>query len=219
MNITKTLGLILVYITAFAYFGECTVTPDAGLLPTEASCEQASLAAQPAPQAAETAQAAAAKPAPAQAVKPAAAQAARPAYEKKETYFALPAVAGGKIDLAAYAGRPVMFMLFTENCPYCRKAAPALEKLYKAYGPKGLTVLGICIQDDAEAAKNFAADRGVTFPLAYAGRDVYRQYRAQGVPYIFLLDARHEPVTVWPGYDQSFDTEMAQAVEKELAKI
>ncbi|OGS13674.1 MAG: hypothetical protein A2285_10720 [Elusimicrobia bacterium RIFOXYA12_FULL_57_11] len=147
-----------------------------------------------------------------------AASAAKSAYIKKDTYFKLPAVAGGDIDLASYAGKPIMFMLFTETCPYCRRAAPSLEKIHKTYGPKGLAVLGLCTQDSAQAAKNFAADLGTTFPLAYDGRPVYQQYRAQGVPYIFLLNAQHEVVAVWPGYDRSFDPQMVKAVEAELAK-
>lgn len=139
-------------------------------------------------------------------------------YTKKDTYFKLPAAAGGKIDLASYAGRPVLFMLFTETCPYCRRAAPAMEKMHKTYGPKGLAVLGICIEDTAEAANNFAADLGTTFPLAYDGREIYQQFKAQGVPYIFLLNSAHEVVTVWPGYDQSFDQQMVKKIEAELTK-
>jgi len=143
---------------------------------------------------------------------------AKTPYTKKDTYFALPAVKGGEIDLASYAGQPIMFMLFTETCPFCRRAAPALENLHKTYGPKGLAVFGVCIQDNPEAAANFAADLNITFPLAYAGRQVYRQYKAQGVPYIYLLNTAHEVVTVWPGYDKAFDREMAQNIEAELAK-
>lgn len=141
-----------------------------------------------------------------------------PAYVKKDTYFKVPAVAGGDLDLAAYSGRPVMFMLFTETCPFCRKAGPALEKLHKAYGPRGLAVLGLCIQDNPQAAKNFADKLGITFPMGYGARDVYRQYRAQGVPYIFLLNKAHEAVAVWPGFDASFEGQMMQAIETALTK-
>lgn len=138
-------------------------------------------------------------------------------YQKKDTYFAVPAVNGGKIDLADYAGKPVMFMLFTETCPFCRKAGPALERLHKAYGDR-LAVLGLCIQDEPQAATNFAADLGITFPMGYGAREVFRQYRAQGVPFIFLLDSGHEVASVWPGYAPEFDGKMKAAIDKALAK-
>jgi len=141
-----------------------------------------------------------------------------PAYVKKDTYFKVPAVAGGDLDLAAYSGKPVMFMLYTETCPFCRKAGPALEKMHKQYAARGLTVLGLCIQDDPRAAKNFAESLGVSFPMGYGAREVYRQYRAQGVPYIFLLNKSHEAVAVWPGFDASFEGQMMQAIETALSK-
>ncbi|HAT72044.1 MAG TPA: hypothetical protein DCS63_04435 [Elusimicrobia bacterium] len=153
-----------------------------------------------------------------------AAQAAEPvkpakaAYVNKATYFNLPSASGGELDLASYAGKPVMVMFFTETCPYCRKAAPAMENIHKKYGPLGLASLGICIQEDPQAALNFAESLGTTFPLAYNGRPAYKNYRAQGVPYIYLLDGRHDIVNVWEGYDESYDPQMIKSIEALLAK-
>ncbi len=131
------------------------------------------------------------------------------------TAFRLPAAGGGEIDLAAYAGKPVLLMFFTESCPYCRKAGPALEKLHKAYGP-GLNVLGVCIEDGPDAALNFGKALSISFPLAYGGQEVFRRYRAQGVPYIYLLDRGHRVYDVWEGYDESYDPMMKNAVENLL---
>lgn len=132
--------------------------------------------------------------------------------------FRLPGADGGTIDLASYAGKPVLFMFFTENCPYCRAAGPALEKLSKQYGPKGLAVLGICIEDGKEAALNFSRDLGITFPVAYKGHEPYRAYRARGVPYIYLVDPRGRLYDVWEGYDESYLPSMKTAIEKLLAE-
>ncbi|OGR78036.1 MAG: hypothetical protein A2X32_07875 [Elusimicrobia bacterium GWC2_64_44] len=157
------------------------------------------------------------QPAPAPEVKePAAVQTA--SYVKKITYFRLPGAAGGEVDLASYAGKPVLVMFFTETCPYCRKAAPFIQKVASAYAPKGLATVGICVQDSAQAANNFAADFGVTFPLAYKGKEIARNYRTQGVPYIYLLTSDHEIYDVWEGYDPQYDAPITKAVETLLAK-
>ncbi len=140
------------------------------------------------------------------------------AYAKKDTYFKLPNAAGGDIDLASYSGKPVLVMFFTETCPYCRKAAPFIQKVSASYTQKGLVVLGICIQDSPQAALNFAADLGVTFPLAYKGKEISRNYRTQGVPYIYLLTRGHEIYDVWEGYDEQYDAPILKAVETVLAK-
>lgn len=147
---------------------------------------------------------------------PAAAPAA--AYAKKDTYFKLPGAAGGEIDLASYAGKPVLVMFFTETCPYCRKAAPFIQQASASFGKKGLGVVGICVQDSAQAAINFAADFGLTFPLAYGGAAVSRAYRTQGVPYIYLLTREHEIYDVWEGYDPRYDPSILKGVETVLAK-
>lgn len=131
--------------------------------------------------------------------------------------FRVPGAKGGEIDLSSYAGKPVLFMFFTEGCPYCRTAGPALEKLSKNYGPS-LTVLGVNLDDDKEAALNFARDLAITFPLAYDGREAFRAYKARGVPYIYLIDGDRKLVDVWEGYDESYAPMMKSAIEALLAK-
>lgn len=137
--------------------------------------------------------------------------------ELQTPLFRLPAAKGGEIDLAAYAGKPVMLIFFTESCPYCRLAGPALEKLSKTYGPKGLNVLGVSLDADKDSALNFARDLGITFPLAYDGREAFSEYRARGVPYIYLVDGNRKLYEVWEGYDESYAPVMRSAIEALLA--
>lgn len=141
-----------------------------------------------------------------------------PSYVKKDTYFRLPNAAGGDLDLASYSGKPVLVMFFTETCPYCRKAAPYIQKVHASYSAKGLAVAGVLVQDEAQPALNFAADFGITFPIAYKGKETSRKYRTQGVPYIYLLNKDHEIYDVWEGYDPQYDAPIQKAVEAVLAK-
>lgn len=142
---------------------------------------------------------------------PGAVKAPKP-YEKKETWFELPNAAGGKIDLADYAGRPVMLMFFTETCPYCKKAAPFMERMNKAYKTGGLGVLGVSLNTDPVYAAAFAKQFGLTFPLTYEGGPIARRYNAQGVPFIFLLTKDHEVYNVWAGYHESFDEDIKSGI-------
>lgn len=195
MKKTTTAILILAFALAFAYFGPFDIK-----LPGLAKPDQA--AALPR------------DPGNAEQVKPAKAA----AYEKKETYFRLKNAAGGEIDLAAYSGKPVLVFFFTETCPYCRKAGPAMQDLYKTYGPKGLNLIGISLEDSPEGALNFAKSLGVTFKLAYGGGEIAAHYRAQGVPYLYALDSRHKIYDVWEGYDSSYDPQIEKTVKELLSK-
>ena len=136
------------------------------------------------------------------------------AYAKKGTYFKLPGVAGGEIDLAAYAGKPVIVFFFAEWCPFCNKAAPFLEKTYRTYKARSLQLIGIDTENDKRSAIVFAENHGLTFPVAYNGGEAARRYKTRGVPYIFLLTKEHTVYRFWPGYDESFDKEILKAIEE-----
>jgi len=138
-------------------------------------------------------------------------------YQRKNTWFQLPNASGGEIKLEYYKGKPVMIMFYTETCPYCRKAAPALEALHKKYSEKGLAVIGLCSESDKEAAIRFSQSLGTTFPMAYEAQRTARKYGVQGVPYIFLLDKNHEVAEVWPGFSSEYANEMENAINKALA--
>lgn len=139
-------------------------------------------------------------------------------YIRKNTYFSVPAAKGGNLSLSNYKGKPVLLMFYTETCPYCRKAAPTLEKMYRQYSGKGLAVLGLCAENEADAPKHFSADLGLTFPMGYKAQEVVRKYGAQGVPFIFMLNKKHEVTEVWPGFSPEYEQEMKKAVERALAE-
>ncbi|MDT8285996.1 MAG: TlpA disulfide reductase family protein [Elusimicrobiales bacterium] len=144
--------------------------------------------------------------------------AAAPGYVKGPTHFDLPGHKGGRLDLAAYAGKPVMVMFFTETCPYCRKAAPFVQSIHDGYGAKGLAVMAAAHESEAAPAARFVKDFGITFPVAYDAADTARAYQTRGVPYIFLLDREHKVHDVWAGYDPSFDKEIKASIEEILGK-
>ena len=64
-----------------------------------------------------------------------------------------------------------------------------MERLYKRYGGKEVTFLGIS-QDNARATKEFADEYGVTFPIALdaEGYPASNAYGLTNVPTSFLID-------------------------------
>lgn len=139
-------------------------------------------------------------------------------YVKGPTYFNLPEHKGGRLDLAAHAGKPVFVMFFTETCPYCRKAAPFVQSVNSEYGGKGLAVMAAAHEKEAAPAARFVKDFGITFPVAYDAAATARTYQTRGVPYLFLLDREHKVYNLWAGYDASFDKEIRAAIEEVLGK-
>ena len=137
-------------------------------------------------------------------------------YIETNYYFKLPLYNGGVVDLKKYAGKPVLVMFFTENCPYCQKAAPSIERIYKKYSSRGLGVIGISVRPDRESAKEFAEEFNLTFEVAYDGRDVAKRYGIAGVPFIYLLNRDHTITNIWPGYDASYEASIDETISRIL---
>jgi peroxiredoxin len=83
----------------------------------------------------------------------------------------------------------VFVSFFKVSCPVCQFTFPFLERLYKRYGSKDITFLGIS-QDNGRATKEFADEYGVTFPIALdaEGYPASNAYGLTSVPTSFLIE-------------------------------
>jgi len=85
---------------------------------------------------------------------------------------------------------PVVLAFFKVSCPTCQYALPFLERLYKAYGKNGVTLVGIS-QNDANDTAAFNQQFGVSFPVLLDDTRSYPVSNAYGltnVPSIFWID-------------------------------
>ena len=104
--------------------------------------------------------------------------------------FALKAMDGKRFLLQEELGSgPVVLAFFKVSCPTCQYAFPFLERLHKAYGQKGVKLLGVS-QNNAKDTAAFAKEFGVTFPILLDEIDEYPVSNAYGltnVPTIFWM--------------------------------
>src|ERR1700726_176152 len=104
--------------------------------------------------------------------------------------FSLKSIGGTRYSLPELLTRgPVFVSFFKVSCPVCQFTFPFLQRLYKRYGSKDVTFLGIS-QDDARATKEFADEYGVTFPIVLdaEGYPASNAYGITNVPTSFLID-------------------------------
>ena len=106
--------------------------------------------------------------------------------------FTLPAMDGKSFTLhEALTHGPVIAAFFKISCPVCQYAFPFLERIYKAYGSKNVTIVGIS-QNNAKDTGLFNKEFGVTFPVLLDYTDSYPVSNAYGltnVPSIFWIDS------------------------------
>ena len=89
----------------------------------------------------------------------------------------------------ALARGPVVLAFFKVSCPTCQYTFPFLERLHKAYGQKGVRVVGIS-QNGAKDTAAFIKEFGISFPMLLDDTRSYPVSNAYGltnVPSIFWV--------------------------------
>lgn len=78
--------------------------------------------------------------------------------------FALTDLDGKTVKLSNFDGNVRIVDFWATWCPPCRKEIPHFQKLHETYGDKGLTIIGISLdQNGAEAVKPFAEQMKMTY--------------------------------------------------------
>ena len=104
--------------------------------------------------------------------------------------FELKTMDGKRFSLSDELARgPVVLAFFKVSCPTCQYAFPFLERLHKAYGQKGVALVGVS-QNDARDTAAFVKEFGVTFPVLLDDTRSYPASNAYGltnVPTLFWV--------------------------------
>jgi peroxiredoxin len=136
--------------------------------------------------------------------------------------FELPAMDGSTFSLPdALARGPVLAIFFKISCPVCQYAFPFFERIYKTYGGKQLTIVGISQNEKSDTAK-FLKKFGVTFPVLLDDPQIYPASNAYGltnVPTAFWIspDATIEISSV--GWSRQEFEEMATKAATATATV
>lgn len=96
---------------------------------------------------------------------------------------------GQPLTLAALKGHPVWINFWATWCPPCQRETPVLRDAYEAHKADGLVLVGIDVQEDAEAVRAYATRYGLNYPI---GLDltgaVFRTYLIFGLPSHYFVD-------------------------------
>jgi cytochrome c biogenesis protein CcmG/thiol:disulfide interchange protein DsbE len=106
--------------------------------------------------------------------------------------FALVGFDGAPVRLEAWRGQVVVVNFWASWCyPACYEEAPVLEAGWRRLRSRGLVVVGVAIQDQEPAAREFIRRFDLTFPNAPdpSGK-VAIEYGVYGVPETFVVDRR-----------------------------
>ena len=105
--------------------------------------------------------------------------------------FSLASVDGkATLKLSDFKGKAFLLNFWATWCEPCKIEMPWFVELQKQYGPQGLQVLGVAMDDtDPKDISEFAHKMGVNYPIAVGKEAVGDQYG--GIPYLpstFYID-------------------------------
>ncbi|MDR3212330.1 MAG: TlpA family protein disulfide reductase [Azoarcus sp.] len=101
---------------------------------------------------------------------------------------------GKPVKLADFRGTPLVVNFWARWCVPCRAELPELTALQEEYASKGLVVLGIALEEEADKVRDFLAAYGAKHPAALArggqGIDLMRGLDNENalLPFTVLID-------------------------------
>jgi thiol-disulfide isomerase/thioredoxin len=97
-----------------------------------------------------------------------------PPAPRVDLQYGLEDMNGARVDLAAFAGKPMIINLWATWCGPCRLETPQLVALAAKFRDQGLVVIGVSVDDAPDAIRAFAAEYEVNYPMLVGlGQDAF----------------------------------------------
>jgi cytochrome c biogenesis protein CcmG, thiol:disulfide interchange protein DsbE len=130
--------------------------------------------------------------------------------------IALKDLSGKPVKLAELKGKVVLVDFWASWCAPCREELPVLDALYKKYKDKGLVIIGVGLDRDADKLTKFLRGVSLSFPVVHdpAGA-VANKYEPPKMPSSYVIDKRGLIRHVHAGFKASDKA----LLEKELSAL
>jgi peroxiredoxin len=92
--------------------------------------------------------------------------------------------------LADYKGKVVLLNVWATWCEPCRDEMPSIEKLHREFGPQGLAIVAVSVDDPGTEAsiRAFVKEYKLTFEILHdPAKATARRYQVTGYPESFII--------------------------------
>lgn len=122
-------------------------------------------------------------------------------------------LSGAAVSLEQFRGSVVLLNFWTTSCGVCLSEIPTLSALQDHYGPAGLRVLGVALDDNPEAIRAFATQRHLNYTVAIGSMQTEERFGTGVFPVTFMIgrDGRI--------YSRHTGAVTQEALESEVAQL
>jgi cytochrome c biogenesis protein CcmG/thiol:disulfide interchange protein DsbE len=131
--------------------------------------------------------------------------------------FDLPTLSGEeRVAVADHVGKPMVINFWATWCVPCRTEAPLLQRAAKRYDDR-VVFIGVDVRDFNGDAKDFVAEYGLTYLIAYDGpATLWEPWGITGLPETFFVDGGGTIVAHKVG-EITDEAELDEAIRKTLS--
>ena len=127
--------------------------------------------------------------------------------------FTLPRLDGTELHLSDYRGKVVLLDFWATWCDPCRDETPSFVEMQRNYGDRGLQIIGISMDDDADPVRPFYREFHMNYPVVMGNAKIGELYGGVlGLPIVFLIGrdgrvfAKHVGATDAPVFQKEIET-------------
>lgn len=115
-------------------------------------------------------------------------------------------------------GKVVVLDIWATWCPPCRAEIPFLVNMQKKYGSKGVTIVGVAVDQQKSDVAPFAKKMGINYTICpdVRGGVVADKYGIRTIPVTYIIDKKGVIRYVHSGFGGADD---AAKMDKEIASL
>ncbi len=132
--------------------------------------------------------------------------------------FKLTDLGGQVFSSAAFAGRALLINFWAPWCEPCRKEMPALNAVARRFQDRGLTVIGVAVDNgQSELSKRFVAKTSPQFLILHDPElKMNDAFKVFAYPTTFLVDRQGKIRRYWIGAQDWDGRELRKVIEEAL---
>lgn len=120
------------------------------------------------------------------------------------------------VSLASFKGKWIYLDFWASWCTPCRLSFPWMQQMHARYQPKGLEIVAICLDRDADKGRHFLAREASEFTVLWDQQaDTAKRYGVAAMPSSYLIDPKGLLLSGHAGFTPA----IARKLEAEFEKL